>query len=76
MPAVISFSFGLILYELAAGERAFVRPSNAEVLAAIIRDEAAPLPPSVLVPIRWWYSAASPKIQPSVTIPLEISTAS
>ena len=47
------FSFGLILYEMAAGKRAFVRPSTAETMAAIIRDEAEPLPPSVPAPLRW-----------------------
>ena len=47
------FSFGLILYELAAGKRAFARPSAAETMAAIIRDEAEPLPPSVPAPLRW-----------------------
>ena len=47
------FSFGLIVYELAAGKRAFVRPSTAETMAAIIRDEAEPLPPSVPAPLRW-----------------------
>jgi eukaryotic-like serine/threonine-protein kinase len=47
------FSFGLILCELAAGKRAFVRPSTAETMAAIIRDEAEPLPPSVPAPVRW-----------------------
>ena len=47
------FSFGLIVYELAAGKRAFVRPSTAETLAAIIREEAEPLPPSVPAPVRW-----------------------
>ncbi len=47
------FSFGLIVYELAAGKRAFVRPSAAETMAAIIRDDAEPLPPSVPAPLRW-----------------------
>jgi eukaryotic-like serine/threonine-protein kinase len=47
------FSFGLILYELAAHKRAFVRPSPAETMAAIIRDEPDPLPSSVLAPLRW-----------------------
>jgi eukaryotic-like serine/threonine-protein kinase len=47
------FSFGLIVYELAAGKRAFVRPSTAETMAAIIRDEAVPLPSSVPAPLRW-----------------------
>jgi serine/threonine protein kinase len=47
------FSFGLIVYELAARKRAFARPSAAETLAAIIRDEAEPLPTSVPAPLRW-----------------------
>ena len=47
------FSFGLIVYELAARKRAFARPSAAETMAAIIRDEAEPLPPSVPSPLRW-----------------------
>jgi serine/threonine protein kinase len=47
------FSFGLIVYELAARKRAFARPSAAETMAAIIRDEAEPLPPSVPAPVRW-----------------------
>jgi eukaryotic-like serine/threonine-protein kinase len=47
------FSLGLILYELAAGRRAFQRPSAAETMAAIIRDEAEPLPASLPAPIRW-----------------------
>ena len=47
------YSFGLIVYELAAGKRAFARPSAAETMAAIIRDEAEALPPSVPAPLRW-----------------------
>ena len=47
------FSFGLILYEMAAGKRAFRRGSAAETMAAIIRDEPEPLPPNVPAPVRW-----------------------
>ncbi|MCU1336505.1 MAG: serine/threonine protein kinase [Bryobacterales bacterium] len=47
------FAFGLILYELAAHKRAFVRDSAAETMTAIIRDEAEPLPPTVPAPLRW-----------------------
>jgi predicted Ser/Thr protein kinase len=47
------FSFGLILYELAAGKRAFRRDSAAETMAAIIREEAEPLPATVPAPVRW-----------------------
>jgi serine/threonine protein kinase len=47
------FSFGLVLYELATGRRAFSRASAAETMTAIIREEADPLPASVPVPLRW-----------------------
>ncbi len=47
------FSFGLLIYELASHKRAFVRGSAAETMAAIIRDEADPLPPSVPATLRW-----------------------
>ena len=36
------FSFGLVLYELATGRRAFPRDSAAETMTAIIREEADP----------------------------------
>ena len=47
------FSFGLILYELATGKRAFRRETGAETMAAIIREEAEPLPATVPAPVRW-----------------------
>ena len=47
------FALGLVLYELAAGTRAFQRQSAAETMAAIIRDEADPLPPPTPAPLRW-----------------------
>jgi Tol biopolymer transport system component/predicted Ser/Thr protein kinase len=47
------FSLGLVLYELAAGRPAFQRDSAAETLAAIIREEAAPLPGTVPAQFRW-----------------------
>ncbi len=37
------FALGAILYEMAAGERAFAGASGVEILAAIIRDEPRPL---------------------------------
>ncbi len=50
------FSLGSILYEMAAGRRAFSRDSAPETLTAIIRDEPEPLasaaPPSP-PPLRW-----------------------
>ena len=47
------FSFGLILYEMASGRRAFQRGSAAETMTAIIREDAAPLPPKTPAPLRW-----------------------
>ena len=50
------FSFGSILYEMAAGRRAFSRGTAAETLAAVIRDEPEPLRatvPSIPVALRW-----------------------
>ena len=47
------FSLGLVLYELAAGKRAFQRGSAAETMTAIIREDAEPLPGSVPAPLRW-----------------------
>ena len=40
------FSFGAILYEMLSGERAFRGDSPAETISAILRDEAAELPPA------------------------------
>jgi eukaryotic-like serine/threonine-protein kinase len=52
-PQSDQFSFGLVVYELAAGRRAFQRATSAETMAAIIRDEPDPLPESVPAPLRW-----------------------
>ena len=45
------FSFGLVLYELLSGRRAFAGNSEVETMAAIIRDEPAPLdaPPKLSI---------------------------
>ena len=37
------FAFGLVLYEMLSGRRAFARNSAIESMAAIVRDEPAPL---------------------------------
>jgi Tol biopolymer transport system component/predicted Ser/Thr protein kinase len=52
-PQSDQYSLGLILYELAAGRRAFERGSAAEIMTAIIREETEPLPPTVPAPLRW-----------------------
>jgi serine/threonine protein kinase len=47
------FSFGVVLYELAAGKLPFKRSSAAETMTAIIREDAEPLPTAIPSPIRW-----------------------
>ncbi len=50
------FSFGSILYEMLAGAPAFKKGSPPETLAAIIRDDAAPIAgsvPDVPAPVAW-----------------------
>ncbi len=52
-PQSDQFSFGLILYELASGKRAFQRGSAAEIMTAIIREDAEPLPATIPTQFRW-----------------------
>ncbi len=47
------FSLGLIIQELITGNKAFERPTAAETMAAIIREDPAPLPATVPLPLRW-----------------------
>ncbi|HEU5249058.1 MAG TPA: protein kinase, partial [Thermoanaerobaculia bacterium] len=50
------FSYGCILYEMLTGRRAFARPSAAETISAILRDEPEPIEesnPAVPPPVRW-----------------------
>jgi eukaryotic-like serine/threonine-protein kinase len=47
------FSFGLILYELASGKRAFARDSLVETMAAIVRDDAPPIQEKLPAPMKW-----------------------
>ena len=70
------FSFGLLVHELAAGKRTFARPTAAETMAAIIRDEAEPLSPSVPARSAGWSSAVSRKTLPTATTPRAICTVS
>jgi len=52
-PQSDQFSLGLVLYELASRKRAFRRNTTAEIMTAIIREDAEPLPASVPAPFRW-----------------------
>ncbi len=50
------FSFGLVLYEMVTGKRAFVRNTAAEVLVAIMREAAEPVGaqnPDAPAPLCW-----------------------
>jgi eukaryotic-like serine/threonine-protein kinase len=50
------FALGSILYEMATGQRAFQKPTGAETLSAIIRDEPESverLNPRAPAPLRW-----------------------
>ena len=47
------FSFGLILYELAAGKKAFDRPSAVETMAAIVREDTPPIEAKLPAPLKW-----------------------
>lgn len=50
------FSFGLVLYEMLAGRRAFSRATAVETLSAIIRDEPPSLReinPAIPLPLQW-----------------------
>jgi eukaryotic-like serine/threonine-protein kinase len=50
------FSFGLILYEMAAGQAAFRRTTPAETLDAIVNDEPVPLTTrQPQVPLMFWW---------------------
>src|ERR1700693_3225863 len=50
------FSFGLVLYEMVTGKRAFQRKTAAETLVAILREKAEPIGvqnPDVPAPLCW-----------------------
>ena len=55
-PASDQFSLGCIFYEMLTGKAAFSRPSAAETLSAILRDDPRPVDeinPSVPQPLQW-----------------------
>ena len=47
------FSFGLILYEMACGKRAFERPESVQTMSAILSEEAPPIERNIPAPLRW-----------------------
>lgn len=47
------FSFGLILFEMVTGRKAFDRPGPLETMVAILNDEAPPIGRPVPVPLKW-----------------------
>lgn len=69
------FSFGLILYEMAAAKRAFKRESAAETMAAIIKDDAPPLQANIPAPCAGSSSGAWPRNPRNATIPRAICIA-
>ena len=47
------FSFGLILYEMACGKRAFERAESVQTMSAIIGEDAPPIQQNIPAPLRW-----------------------
>ena len=50
------FAFGIVVYEMLSGRRAFERPSHVEELAALVRDPPPPLAdvrPEAPLPLQW-----------------------
>jgi len=47
------FSFGLILYEMAAGRKAFDKPEAVQVMAAILSEEPEPIQRNIPAPLCW-----------------------
>jgi serine/threonine protein kinase len=47
------FSFGLVLYEMATGRKAFDKPESVRTMSAIISDEPPPIEAKIPPPLRW-----------------------
>ena len=47
------FSFGLVLYEMTTGRKAFARDESVQTMAAIISEEPPPIEVRLPAPLRW-----------------------
>jgi len=47
------FSFGLIVYEMATGKKAFERPAPVQTMSAILSEEPPPIERDIPAPLRW-----------------------
>jgi eukaryotic-like serine/threonine-protein kinase len=47
------FSFGLMLYEMVTGKKAFERPSSVQTMSAILEDDPPKIEREIPAPLRW-----------------------
>ena len=47
------FSFGLVLYEMASGRKAFEKPESVQTMAAILSEDPPPIDRAIPAPLRW-----------------------
>jgi eukaryotic-like serine/threonine-protein kinase len=47
------FSFGIILYEMATGKKAFARPESVQTMSAILTEDPPPIERNIPAPLRW-----------------------
>src|SRR4051812_27848629 len=47
------FSFGVILYEMAAGRKAFDKPESVQTMSAILTEDPPPIERDIPAPLRW-----------------------
>jgi len=47
------FSFGLILYEMVTGKKAFARPEAVQTMSAILSEDPPPIDCNIPAPLRW-----------------------
>src|SRR3954469_24538437 len=47
------FSFGLIVYEMAAGRKAFDKPESVQTMSAILSEDPPPIERDIPPPLRW-----------------------